>query len=102
MAIPTETLNTELDCYLTELSRDGWEVVSRAATSAQVRKKPRGVGCGIVGLILLPVALGYFIHPLFYALALIGLAAVGIALALRKDELRYITEDELVTRLLNR
>ena len=103
MAIPVETLSAELDRYLTELTRQGWEIVNRSTTSAQIRRRGGGsIGCGFFLFCLLPLAGGFLLHPIFYGFAVLGLLVVGLGIALRKDELRYITESELADRITAR
>ncbi len=98
MVIDKALLHATLDRYLVELSRQGWRVVSRSDTTAQVSRKRKVSPLGIPLLVLLPLAIS-FLYREWVIIAFIGLVMVLLAYATAKTELRYITEDE-VARLV--
>ncbi len=100
MSPTPEQLASELDRLLAQRTREGWEIISRSTASAQLRRRPASMGCGIIGFILVPLLLGVLLHQAFFTLALIGLVVVGIAAALRKEEIQYISEEDVRQRLM--
>lgn len=93
---------TALKTELHRRTREGWQIVNQTDTTAQLKKARGGVGCGVVGFVLVPLVAGFLIHNIFYAIALLGLIVVSIALAFRRDDLLYIDGYQLAAAEKNK
>jgi hypothetical protein len=78
-----------IDNYIAKKSRDGWQVVSRTDTSAQLRRPKQWSKVGLI--------LG-FVTLLFYGFGILILLFVAINYALQKEEVIYVTVDDLRIR----
>jgi hypothetical protein len=91
-----------LDRQVEALTSSGWQVINRTPTTAQLKKpKQWSTGCLIL-FVLLPFIGGLLVALLStgMALALFGVAAVGLTIAvldylLKEDETVYYTEEKL-------
>ena len=79
------------------LTKQGWQLVSQSGTSAQVRKGRKWSQIGILLFVVLPLLGGCLWTPLF-GVALLGLIFVTADYLLRKEQLKYITVEQLGQR----
>lgn len=91
---PIKPKRVLLDRCVKEYVEEGWEVVNRTSTTAQIKKpKQWSRGCLII-FVFIPLLAG-FLLPVLWGVAIIALLLAVVDYALKKDELIYLTEDEL-------
>jgi hypothetical protein len=83
-----------LEREIERLTKQGWQVVSQTETSAQVRKGKQWSRLGVLLFVVLPLLGGCLWYPLF-GVALFGLILVIADYLLSKEQLKYITVEQL-------
>jgi len=91
---PAEPKPILLDRRVESYVKAGWQVINRTPTTAQLRKpKQWSQGCLIL-FVFLPL-LGGFVFPALWGVAIVALLLAVVDYALKKDELVYLTEEQL-------
>lgn len=91
---PAESKPILLDRRVEGYVKAGWQVVNRTQTTAQLKKpKQWSQGCLVI-FVFLPL-LGGFIFPPLWGVAIVALLLAFVDYALNKDELVYLTEEQL-------
>ncbi len=82
---------TGLDRSLARYTKEGWQIVNRTQTGAQLKKPKQWCHGCLVFLVAVPLV-GGFIFPILWQVAGIALVLAFVDYAIKKDEFIYLTE----------
>jgi hypothetical protein len=88
------SLSVRLDREVERLTQKGWHVISRTNTSAQLKKPKQWSSLVVVLFVVLPLFGGLF-FPYLFIIAVIGFLFAIVDYILRKEQLLYLTEEQL-------
>lgn len=92
--IAQRTFQLSFDQELQRLTGQGWQILNRTDSSAQLKKTKEWSKVGLVLFVLVPLLGGLAYLPLF-GITLLGLIFVLVDYLLRKDRLLYLTADQV-------
>jgi len=93
-SVPAESKPLLLDRRVESFVKEGWQVVNRTPTTAQLKKpKQWSQGCLIFSVFL--ALLGGFVYSGLWVVAIVAFLVAVVDYAIKEDELVYLTEEQL-------